>query len=109
MLKVFFAPLVALVALNMTGRPVYADVRLTPNACNLEQTLVSLNADTPTPVTFVNSTNQAVRVYWRNYSGNRVLYGTLPAGVGYTQPTYLTHPWIITNLADQCLLIFKPV
>jgi hypothetical protein len=86
MLKIFFAPLVALVALNMTVRPVYADVRLTPNACNLEQTLVSLNADTPTPVTFVNSTNQAIRVYWRNYSSNRVLYTTLPALVTRNPP-----------------------
>lgn len=109
MSKVFFLLLLILISLDASLRRAYGDTRLTPNACNLEQTIVSLNASTPTSITFVNSTNQTVRVYWRNYLGKRVLYITLPASAVFTQPTYLTHPWVITNLADQCLLIFKPV
>lgn len=109
MSKVIPAFLLLMISLRVTVRPAHGQVRLTPNACNLEQTLISLNAATPTSIIFVNSTNQTVRVYWRDYSGRRILYTALPAGVTFTQPTYLTHPWIITNVSDQCLLVFKPV
>src|ERR1700690_2508081 len=65
--------------------------------CSLQSTLKSLNADVATSVLFVNYTGAAVKVYWIDYSGNLVHYQDLASGYQYVQPTYVTHPWVVTN------------
>jgi hypothetical protein len=78
--------------------------------CSQEPLLRSLNGDTPTSVEFVNATDGPVNVYWIDYEGSRVLYHELlPAGQSVQQPTYVTHPWVVTDEADGCLAIFQPV
>ena len=62
-----------------------------------------------TSVKFVNDTAAAVKVYWIDYSGNLVLYQTLPSGFEYVQQTYVTHPWVVQSSAGACLAIFQPL
>jgi hypothetical protein len=37
------------------------------------------------------------------------LYNRLDPKQSYIQETYLTHPWVITDVNDQCLNIFLPI
>jgi von Hippel-Lindau disease tumor supressor len=60
---------------------------------------ISANGDTEAQIDFVNHLNEAVDVYWIDYSGDRQFYNTLAADSSYIQLTYITHPWLIT-LAD---------
>ena len=66
-------------------------------------------AGASTAILFNNVTDETVRVYWINELGNRVLYATLAPGASYVQQTFLTHPWVITNLANEGLAIYFPV
>ncbi|MFY9555447.1 MAG: hypothetical protein WAV20_20365 [Blastocatellia bacterium] len=82
---------------------------LQPLDCSQEQSIRSTDGSAPTTIQFVNSTAAAVNVYWIDYTGQRVLYGVLNAGASYIQPTFVTHPWVITNLNDQCIVMFLPM
>ncbi len=48
-------------------------------------------------LTFENTTQQDLYVYWMDYKGQPRHYRTLKSGQRYTQKTYLTHPWIFTD------------
>jgi Tol biopolymer transport system component len=50
---------------------------------------------TPSAITFQNHSGVTADVYWLDYNGNRVHYATLASGQSYTQPTWLTHPWVM--------------
>jgi von Hippel-Lindau disease tumor supressor len=78
-------------------------------ACAQEAELRSLTGDTATEITFVNDSPRPARTYWLNYQGQRVFYNELAPGKWYTQKTYVTHPWIITNnQAGECAAIYQP-
>lgn len=64
---------------------------------------------TLTSIQFINDTTSTVKVFWLDYGGQRVLYATLAAGQSYIQGSYLTHPWVITNSAGNCLEIYLPI
>ncbi len=94
--------------------PAMAEPVLGPLDCGREATSRSLNSGKSTFVTFVNQLDEAVRVYWLNFSGRRVFYRDIEPGERYRQQTFVTHPWVITNSntehgAGQCLAIFQPV
>ncbi len=87
---------------------------LTRLPCSLEPTLHSIEGTVPTSIQFANDTAGPVNVYWINYQGQRVFYRggpftALAAGQSYVQGTYITHPWIITDVAtNKCLGIWLP-
>jgi 6-phosphogluconolactonase len=92
---------------------------LTRLPCSLEPSLKSIEAhmsptSTATFIQFANDTAGPVNVYWINYQGQRVFYrggpySALAAGTAYTQGTFITHPWIITDVAtNSCLGIWLP-
>ena len=72
------------------------------NACTVNQAK-SVASTKSAQITFVNQTNETVRVYWLNFSGQRVLYKSLPAGQSYTQNTYITHPWVVLDPSGKCV------
>jgi hypothetical protein len=49
----------------------------------------------PANIDFINELNFAVSVYWINYTGDRVFYQLLGANSSYSQPTFITHPWLV--------------
>jgi hypothetical protein len=75
--------------------------------CSQERSLRS-NSGSSTTIEFINATTETVHVSWLDYSGNRVLYNTLAPWQAYPQGTYVTHPWVVTDAAGQCLVIFVP-
>lgn len=75
-------------------------------SCRDERNLRSVQGNVNTNVKFVNRTNHEVRTYWLDYSGRRVFYKAIPPNGNYTQPTFQTHPWVITDQRDSCIEIF---
>ncbi len=73
-----------------------------------EQNVRSLNSDTPTKVSFMNQAGDMVEVYWLDFQGIRVLYRMLASGEAYLQETYLTHPWLITDMQGVGIALFMP-
>lgn len=61
-----------------------------------------------TSIVFTNCSGRTVKVYWLDYDGDRVHYYTLEPDASYTQPTYLKHPWVITDSKDNALEIHYP-
>lgn len=86
--------------------PAPAQVKLLD--CALEASLRSSKFDRATRVQFVNETAHERRTYWINYEGRRVPYSTLAPGESYTQETYVTHPWVMTDGAERCVAIYLP-
>jgi hypothetical protein len=66
--------------------------------CNDEKKLSSLSGERPANITFTNNSAAPRNVYWIGYSGQRVLYQTLKPGQHYIQPTFITHPWVVTDI-----------
>ncbi len=77
-------------------------------ACGLEPSLHSINSDVAASIIFANHTAGTVSVYWIDYTGQRVLYTTVAAAQSFTQETFLTHPWVVTNASGGCLGIWLP-
>ena len=63
----------------------------------------SLVSDKRLDLVFANHTKGAVSIYWLDFNGDRVWYNTLAPGDGYSQQTYVTHPWVIVDAKGRCL------
>jgi len=77
-------------------------------SCRKEGGLKSVEGRQQTTVTFRNSHGSSVRIYWLDYGGDRRLYATIDDGESYTQPTFVTHPWIVTDMSDTCISLHLP-
>src|SRR5712692_668949 len=91
----------------LTAVPVVmAATELQALPCSQEGLLHSIEGATTTSIEFINQTSDSVNIYWLNYNGGRQFYNTLAAGASYTQQTYVTHPWVVTDSNNQCIAIF---
>jgi len=79
-------------ATGITALIAYGGMMETTKAVNLEQH--SLNSHTRLPVTFDNETDQTVELFWLNFQGQEVSYGTVAPGATKVMTTYSTHPWM---------------
>jgi hypothetical protein len=93
---------------TVSGGPGGGPRQLIPRNCSEESSLRSLSFDTKTIVTFTNETSKEVKLYWIDYDGDRIFYGTLKPGESKRQKTCLTHPFILTDQNDNCLAIYLP-
>eukprot|EP00276_Gloeochaete_wittrockiana_P022022 CAMPEP_0184362852 /NCGR_PEP_ID=MMETSP1089-20130417/136862_1 /TAXON_ID=38269 ORGANISM="Gloeochaete wittrockiana, Strain SAG46.84" /NCGR_SAMPLE_ID=MMETSP1089 /ASSEMBLY_ACC=CAM_ASM_000445 /LENGTH=218 /DNA_ID=CAMNT_0026703111 /DNA_START=145 /DNA_END=799 /DNA_ORIENTATION=- len=50
---------------------------------------------------FMNSGAESIDVLWIAFDGSEKKYHTLRAGGGYSQSTYLTHPWIVRETKSR--------
>lgn len=74
--------------------------------CNQEVKLKSKNGKAIN-INFINNTENAVRLYWLDFTGKRVQYSNnLPVSVTHQQPSFVGHPWMVTDLNDKCLGIY---
>jgi hypothetical protein len=80
---------------------------ITPAACGSQTR--STEGTTPTTIIFFNARSTAVRTFWLDYNGVRQPYSVIDPGASATQPTFLTHPWIATDLAGSCLATYLPL
>jgi hypothetical protein len=75
-------------------------------SCAAESHHPSLASKESTGVTFVNRSDEPIKIYWLSFQGERKLYHFLPPGSRQMQKTFIGHNWLVTNLADQCIGIF---
>jgi WD40 repeat protein len=61
-----------------------------------------------TSITLRNKSGKTVNVYWIDFTGERKLYGTLRDGEDYQSGTYVCHPWLVTDEADNPLSVYYP-
>lgn len=90
------------------SQPAPGPAELTPLPASREAGLRSVSNDQATAIEFVNNRSHEVTLYWLDYRGNRVRYRTLRPGTSYRQPTYVTHPWVVTNSYGRGLAVFLP-
>ena len=87
-----------------TGRP--------PNApeipLELKRAPRSQHANNPVEIEFRNRSQRVYRMYWINYQGLPVLYGTIYPDQNIHQGTYITHPWLITDENDNFVKLHFP-
>ena len=61
----------------------------------------STESETKSPVKFINKTDTNIEIFWLDYSGEKVSYGTLDAlpsaGSVKDVQTFVTHPWIAVD------------
>ncbi|MBP0016029.1 MAG: hypothetical protein J7647_00545 [Cyanobacteria bacterium SBLK] len=81
---------------------------LAASVCPSEATDRSINSNVSTYVVFNNKSTQGIKTYWLDYSGNRKFYRQLNSNESYKQQTYVTHPWVVTDLEDNCLGVYYP-
>lgn len=63
----------------------------------------SIEGRTPTALVFENRSAEPVLVYWLDYAGKEILYRELRAGESYSQPTYVTHPWVVRQKSGKLI------
>jgi hypothetical protein len=70
----------------------------------------SVEAEHETTVRFRNDSTHRVEVIWLGYGGERVSYGVIRPGDALILPTWVTHPFVLTNPDDgnRCLAVVLP-
>ena len=82
---------------------------VSPTNCDQERSLRSPTRTTnSTEISFTNRAPAKRRIYWLNFDGMRVLYASLEAGQTVSFETYIGHPWLVANEADECMAIYMP-
>lgn len=76
--------------------------------CEQESGLRSIEGVKATEFTLTNHTKFTLLLYWLNYEGKRVKYEEIPPGQRVNQPTFLTHPWVVTDTKGRCIRILTP-
>lgn len=82
---------------------------LSEENCQSEKSIKSADSNKETKVQFKNESKSKIKIYWINYDGKREFYSDVNPGRSYTQDTYMTHPWVITDMTGQCVLLFRPL
>lgn len=80
-----------------------------PN-CGLEGAVSSMNSARLIEFRLTNETAGALDVYWLDYDGGRVRYGTVAPGETVDRPTYETQPWLLADpeTGDCVYLVSDP-
>jgi hypothetical protein len=74
-----------------------------------ERCLRSQNSNSSTTLRVVNAGDgPQITVYWLDYNGKRVKYGTVARGQEVVLQTYVTHPWVIAGPGDTALFVVLP-
>lgn len=77
-------------------------------SCSERGSLRSGRYDTPAKVRFVHYSGDRRDMHWLDYAGQAHNFITLKPGQQVTAETFLTHPWMITDGAGNCLEIVLP-
>jgi len=81
-----------------------------PLDCSYEGSVSSNGADEAATYVFVNRTyDEAYKIYWLDYEGNRVFYHSLAPRTQANLSTFSTHPWLVADETDEsCVGIYFP-
>jgi len=89
-------------AVLLVDRAAAATPPVPDSACSDEASYRSTAGDHTASLLIINNTTETVQSIWLDYTGKRVFYRQIAPLTSYVQPTFLTHPWIIANLAGAC-------
>lgn len=78
----------------------------TAQRCSHEGDFASRPTAEPAVLTVINKSDESVRFYWLNASGNRALYATLPPGGRVDQPSHAGAHWLVSAADGRCLGVF---
>jgi hypothetical protein len=97
------------IACSLHSSPGFRACNELPSArsCDGEANYASRPSNEATCMTFVNRSDEPIKIYWLNFQGERISYRYLPPGARHTQQTFIGHNWLVTTLAEQCIGIFK--
>lgn len=73
--------------------------------CQAETAVFSVRGDKPTTIVFTNSGNRVLRIFWIDYSGARKWYANISPGERHIQPTFASHPWVVTDSQGNCQMV----
>lgn len=79
------------------------------SGCEGERGAKSEESSAATQVVFNNRSAKTMKVYWLDYDGRRTFYADVGPGKLYSQDTYMTHPWVVTDNAKRCVMMFRPM
>jgi hypothetical protein len=88
--------------------PTTAPARVTLLPADHERGLRSVESHRETEIKFVNHRDEPIVINWLDYRGVRERYGILDTGGVREQPTYVNHPWVITDLRGESLAVLLP-
>ena len=80
-----------------------SSARSEQKACRRESTTRSTGDSARGDIRFTNGSKAPIDVFWLDYDGKRVLYGSLEPGQSLAQQSYVTHPWVISDKSGKCL------
>ena len=70
--------------------------------------LRSIAYDTPLQLRVRNNQNEAVYLWWVDYSGNPAPFATIQSGSTYGVSTYGTHPWLVADIRGDLISSVVP-
>ena len=73
--------------------------------CQAEDAVFSSRGDKPTQIIFRNNSINILRIFWIDYSGSRKWYANILPGEIHIQPTYASHPWVVTDRSGNCKMV----
>lgn len=76
--------------------------------CAAVPKLSSATSTTTAKLVFVNATKSDRTLVWLGFDGKPKEYGKLKPGETQTQSTFVTHPWMVTDVAGTCRQVFMP-
>jgi hypothetical protein len=71
-----------------------------------ENYLASERSDTQTQIRIVNESPEPLKIYWLDFRGERNFHSQIDPGDSFSQNTYTTHPWLITDLEECGIAIY---
>jgi hypothetical protein len=77
-------------------------------ACALEPKLNAIVGTQHITLIFSNQTGDDISLFWLDYNGHRKFYDKIENGRAKGRPTFITHPWLITDAKGQCIEIVLP-
>ena len=64
-------------------------------------TVKSLPSDDDVMIRFINKTKEPLQLVWIDFVGQEHIYGTVPAGGSFAQPTFTNHVWVTRTLSGR--------
>ncbi len=75
--------------------------------CALEAELKADDVSQQSFIDFINESDEVRRVYVLDFDGERQLFSTLNPGSRRHILSFITHPFVVTNEADECVALFQ--
>ncbi|MGI3184867.1 hypothetical protein [Nioella aestuarii] len=77
-------------------------------SCDTYGSAYSVSGHVPQQVTFFNEADAARVLFWIDYQGQPIQIAIVEPGLWVTIDSFLTHPWLITDMGGLCRQVMEP-